>query len=84
MTDIVKMPDDGVVYTWEFEFCKKPWYRRWFSKQKYEWKLNSEFAQTSSGTEVAPGIMHFEEGGYSHTVHIFQGGNAIIYKKREE
>jgi len=84
MEDKILFPDNAVIYAWEFEFRRKPFWRRLFSRKKYEWHLKSEYAQANGERLVAPGIMHFEEGGYSHTVHVYKGGNTVIYKMREE
>jgi len=70
----------NIKYAWTFEYVKKPWYRRWFSKVKGRWKIIK--AETLDAPLEPAGVMTFVSAETERTVHIFADGNKIEYIKR--
>ena len=67
-------------YVWTFEYRKKSWWRRWLTKEKYEWVLVGGDSVTAPLPQVI-GYMRFYSDEQDSTAQVFAEGTTIIHKK---
>jgi hypothetical protein len=66
--------------TYRFKKVLKPWYRRWFSKEKEEWDVQLEQGPLELPNDVVIGSMDFSGSVVSYNVNVYEDGTSIIYQ----
>jgi hypothetical protein len=66
--------------TYKFSWKKKPWWKRIFSREKYEWGVDVEVPTNPEIATIVIGSMYFQGTDMSYNVNVYEDGTSVIYK----
>jgi hypothetical protein len=68
--------------TYRFSWKKKPWYKRLFAKEKYEWNVDVESPANTADIpdNIIIGSMSIEGAEMSYNVNVYEDGTSVIYQ----
>lgn len=66
--------------TFRFQRVLKPWYKRWFSKEREEWDVQVEEGPDKEPAGAVVGRMRFGGSHMSYNVDVYDDYTSVIYQ----